>query len=173
MMIWFYVFGILFLLVGFSVFFGAPYVPSRRRDLKRMFDELYPITKTDLLVDMGSGDGLVLREASRRGARAVGYEISPLLVSLSKFFSRKDEKVSIYMANHWQAKLPDETTVVYAFSVERDVKKLKKRIQSEANRLARPLTLICYGSPLPDTESERNFEAYHLYRFYPLQQPKA
>ncbi len=172
-MLWTYIIGAVVLVLGFSVFFGAPYVPSRRRDLKRMFDELYPVSKYDLLVDLGSGDGLILREASRRGAKAVGYEISPLLVTLSKWFSWNDKKVTIYLANHWLAKFPEKTTVVYAFSVERDASKLKKKLQSEADRLKKPLILICYSSPLPNTQPIRTFEAYHLYEFYPLQVTEA
>lgn len=168
-MTWFYVATALILLLGFSAFFGAPYVPSRKRDFMRMFDELYPLTSTDVVIDVGSGDGIILREVSRRGARAIGYEISPLLVSLSKWLSRRDNRVSIVMANFWHARFPSETTVVYAFSVGRDARKLKNKIQTEANRLQKPLTLICYGNPLPETSVEREFEAYHLYRFYPLQ----
>lgn len=167
-MVWTYIVGVLVLIVGFSVFFGAPYVPSRRRDLKRMFDKLYPLSSHDVMVDLGSGDGLILREASRRGAKAIGYEISPLLVGLSKLFSWHDENVKIYLANHWLAKFPDTTTVVYAFSVERDAKKLKEKVQSEANRLRKPLVLICYSSPLPHMKTSQSFEAYHLYEFYPL-----
>ena len=72
------------LLFGFVAFTGAPYVPSRRRDLQKAFDELYRLKKTDVLVDIGSGDGIVLREASRRGARAIGYELQPLLVLISR-----------------------------------------------------------------------------------------
>jgi hypothetical protein len=163
------VIGGIIVLLGFSVFFGAPYVPSRRHDFTRMFDELYPLTTNDVLIDVGSGDGIILREASRRGAQAIGYEISPLLVGISKWFSRNDNKVTITMANFWQAVFPDATTVIYAFSVERDAKKLKRKIQGEANRLNKTLTLICYGSPLPETKVLREFEAYHLYEFHPLQ----
>ena len=152
---WFYVVGGIIALLGFSVFFGAPYVPSRRRDLKRMFDELYPLSAKDTVIDVGSGDGIILREASRRGAKAVGYEISPLLVVISKWLSRRDKKVTITMANFWLAKFPKATTVIYAFSVERDAKKLTKKIQSESNRLNKPLILICYGSPLPKKPAER------------------
>ena len=68
------------ILVGFSAFTGAPYVPSHRRDVARAFRELYSLDANDVLVDIGSGDGVVLRQASQRGARAVGYEIHPLLV---------------------------------------------------------------------------------------------
>jgi len=166
---WLYVVGAIVVLLGFSAFFGAPYVPSRRRDLIRMFDNLYPISAKDVVIDVGSGDGVILREASRRGAKAVGYEISPLLVWVSRWLSRGDKHVNVTMTNFWQAHFPADTTVVYAFSVGRDGKKMTKKIQSEANRLAKPLALICYGNPLPDTTALREFEAYHLYEFDPLQ----
>ncbi|MDB5180956.1 MAG: hypothetical protein JWO54_719 [Candidatus Saccharibacteria bacterium] len=168
-MTWVYIVGGIVALLGFSVFFGAPYVPSRRRDLVRMFDELYPLKSSDVLIDVGSGDGIILREASRRGATAIGYEINPVLVALSNWLSRRDEKVSVAIANFWLAKFPQATTVVYAFSVERDAVKLRNKLQTEANRLNKPLNLICYGSPLPEIIPERDFEAYHLYQFYPLQ----
>jgi len=167
-MVGLYIVGGIVLLLGFTVFVGAPYVPSRRKDLVRMFDELYPLTSSDTVIDVGSGDGIILREASRRGAKAVGYEISPLLVAISKLLSRGDTKVTITMANFWLAKFPKATTVIYAFSVERDAKRLTSKIQSESNRLSKPLTLICYGSPLPKKSAKRTFEAYHLYLFEPV-----
>jgi hypothetical protein len=172
-MMWAYIIGGLVVVFGFSVFFGAPYVPSRRRDVVRMFDELYALKPSDYVIDVGSGDGIILREVSRRGARATGYEISPILVAISKWLSRRDEKVSVVMANFWLAEFPEATTLIYAFSVDRDVKKLQQKIQDEANRLNKPLTLICYGSPLAGVAAEREFEAYHLYQFYPLQVPVA
>ena len=164
---WMLIVGGVVILLGFSAFFGAPYVPSRRRDLTRMFDELYPLNATDTLIDVGSGDGVVLREASQRGATAVGYEISPLFVAIAKWFSRGDKKVTVTMANFWLAKFPPATTVIYAFSVERDGSRMTKKIQAEATRLNKPLTLICYGSPLPKKSAKRTFEAYHLYLFEP------
>jgi SAM-dependent methyltransferase len=166
---WLYVVGAIVVLLGFSAFFGAPYVPSRRRDLTRMFDTLYPLSKNDVVIDVGSGDGVILREVSRRGAKAVGYEISPLLVAISKLLSRGDKNVTVTMANFWLAQFPTDTTVIYAFSVGRDGKRLANKMQSETNRLGKPLTLICYGNPLPRTVAMRDFEAYHLYEFYPLQ----
>lgn len=172
-MIWLYIVGGLVALLGFSVFFGAPYVPSRKRDVMRMFDELYQLSASDLVIDVGSGDGIILREVSRREAQAFGYEISPLLVGISKWLSRGDARVTVSMANFWQAHFPEATTVVYAFSVERDGRRLTKKLQNEANRLNKTLTLICYGSPLPKTSAVRVFEAYHLYQFHPLQAGEA
>ena len=167
-MYWLYIVGGIIALLGFGAFFGAPYVPTRRRDLTRMFDELYPLGALDTVIDVGSGDGIILREASRRGAKAVGYEINPLLAVISKYLSRHDKNVTVTMVNFWLTKFPETTTVIYAFSVGRDTNKLTKKIQNEADRLNKKLVLICYGSPLPKKSADRTFEAYHLYVFVPI-----
>jgi tRNA G46 methylase TrmB len=71
--------GLVIVLVFCSVIiFGAPYVPTRRRDISTAFDKLYKVGAQDTVLDIGSGDGLVLRAAARRGARAIGYEINTL-----------------------------------------------------------------------------------------------
>lgn len=169
-MLWIYIFGCIVVLIGISVFFGAPYVPSLRRDIKRLFDELTPIGPGDVVLDIGSGDGIVLREISRRGAKGVGYEIHPLFVGISKLLSLGDKNVTIQWANAWTAPFPEDVTLVYAFAVGRDGAKLAKKVQKEATMLGRPLTLVCYGNPLPGRTPVRSFEAYHLYLFEPLHQ---
>jgi SAM-dependent methyltransferase len=170
-MIWIVV-VVVVIFLGFAVFFGAPYVPSRRKYIKRAFTELYGVGPKDVVVDIGSGDGVVLRVAAEQGAQAVGYEIHPLLVLISKLLSAGNSRVKVRLANFWRAELPADTTLVYAFSVSRDNKKLKRKLQQECDRLGRPLTLMCYASPLPDVQPEKIFEAYYLYRFRPLQPEK-
>lgn len=163
-----YLFGLFVVLIGISAFFGAPYVPSHKKDVKRAFDELAPIGEGDVLLDIGSGDGLVLREASRRGAKAVGYEIHPLFVAIAKLASIGDKNVSVKWANAWTAPFPKNVTQVYAFAVARDGKRLARKMQREANILKRPLTIVCYGSDLPGIVARKSEGAYHLYVFEPL-----
>jgi hypothetical protein len=157
------------LVFGLAAFFGAPYVPSQRKFVKEVLSTLYPLNDTDTLVDIGSGDGLVLREAARHGAKAVGYEINPFLYVLSRVLSRGQPLVEVQLANFWLTKLPKETTIVYAFSVKRDNDKLERRMQHEADRLGRPLPLLCFGSPFTDRVAEREHHAYFLYVFHPVQ----
>ena len=116
-MLWIYIVGSIIVFIGISAFFGAPYVPSHRKDVKRLFDELTPVGEGDTVLDIGSGDGLVLREASRRGARAVGYEIHPLFVGISRMASFGDEKVRVHWANAWVATI--ETMSTKPFIIER------------------------------------------------------
>ena len=165
---WIYLVGCIVVLIGISAFFGAPYVPSRRRDLKRLFDELVPLEPSDVVLDFGSGDGLVLREVSRRGAKAVGYEIHPLFVAISKLLSSHDKRVEVRLVNAWLAHFPDDVTLVYAFSVGRDGVRLTRKMQREVDRIGQPIKLVCYGNPLPGMAPTEAFEAYFLYIFQPL-----
>jgi len=170
-MIWL-ILGVLVVLFGFAAFFGAPYVPSQSKYVRRAFDH-FKLNAADVLVDAGSGDGLVLRIAASYGARAVGFEINPVLVGITRLFSLSNKLICVKLANFWTTKLPDDTTIVYAFSVSRDESKLVGVMQREANRLGRPLRLLCHASPLKTRVPEESFDAYTLYTFQPLQLKKA
>ena len=167
-----YIIGGIILLFGFVVFFGAPYVPSQKKYIRRAFDDVYKLSKKDHLVDIGSGDGVVLRVAAQYGAKATGYEINPALVGISRLLSLRYPKVTTKLANAWTANFPDDTTIVYIFSVRRDGRKITKMMQRESQRLNRPLKLLCYGNPLHTVEPDKTFEAYELYTFRPLQGKK-
>jgi len=161
------------LIFGLVVFRGAPYVPSRKIYIKQALTKLYPLNDKDTLVDIGSGDGIVLREAARTGAKAIGYEINPILVFISRFISRKNKLIEVRLADFWLSHLPKETTAIYVFSVTRDMEKILKWVQNETNQLGTTIYLITYGSGIKDRKSIKNVGAYNLYIFYPLQLGKA
>lgn len=170
------IFWIVFLVIiafGFVVFFGAPYVPSRRRHLEKAFDTLYKLGPSDVLLDLGAGDGVVLREAARRGAHAVGYELNPILVWISRWLSRRYPRVTVKLANIWRTPFPGDTTVVYLFGDARDIVRLTRRIEHETLRLKRPLHVMSYGFELPGHRAVATIGAYHLYVIKPLQAKKA
>lgn len=161
------------LLFGLVVFRGAPYVPSQKRYVRQALTELYPLGKKDVLVDVGSGDGVVLRIASQLGARAVGYELNPALVVISRLLSLRDKKVSVRLVDFWLTPLPDDTTVVYGFMVTRDMKKMTKKMQREADRLNRPLAFLTYGNEIIGRSVDKMHGPYRWYTFHPLQSDKA
>jgi hypothetical protein len=152
---------------GFVVFFGAPYVPSLHDEVRRSFDELYDVGPGDVVVDLGSGDGQVLVEAVRRGATGVGYELNPLLVMVSRL--RLWRRAKVYLKDMWTARLPNEVTLVYAFTVSRDAAKLARRLQAETDRLNRPLAVMTFGATLPGIQPVEVRKGHTLYRFIPLQ----
>jgi hypothetical protein len=171
-MTWLWIIAIIVIGFGWVVFRGAPYVPSQPKYIKRAFTKLYPLSGHDTLVDVGSGDGVVLRIASAFGARAIGYELHPVLVLISGLLSRRDSKVTVRLADFWFTPLPDTTTIVYAFLVTRDVKKMIKKMNSEVARLGRPLRFMTYGNSLPGMKPDSVLDAYALYTFYPLHSPQ-
>lgn len=165
--------GIIFfviVLLGFTAFTGAPYLPSMRKDLKGVFTKLCPLSSKDTLVDLGSGDGIVLREARLRGAAAVGYEIGPVYYWISKLYARGDTKQKIYLQSYWNAKFPKETTVVFAFSDGRDIKKVYALVERQATRLGRPLMFITHGFEVAGQKAIGSHGAYYLYKVGPLRQ---
>lgn len=170
---WFWLLFSVVILFGFVVFRGAPYVPSKKRQLAKAFDELYPLNERDVLVDIGSGDGIVLREAAKRKARAIGYELNPILVLIAKLLSRHQPLVEVRLADFWFMQLPPQTTVVYVFGETRDIKKMAKKVQDEATRLDKKLSFISYGFTVPSQKPIKKTGAYYLYEFTPLQVTKA
>lgn len=167
--IWFWIFFAIVLLFGFVVFRGAPYVPTQRKYLAAAFSKLYQLQPDDVLVDVGSGDGRVMRLTAPQVKRAIGYELNPALVFISKLLSRKQRNVETHLADFWLAKLPDDVTVVYAFSVSRDIKKLTEKLNREATRTGHDIKVITYGAGIDVIKPDKVYQAFKLYTVHPLQ----
>ena len=164
----FWVVAGLVLVFGFVVAFGAPYVPSLRGELKHAFKKLYPLSPEDVVVDLGSGDGQVLAEAARYGARGYGYELNPLLVLISRMRLRR--KATIQLANMWQVTLPEATTLVYVFAVSRDSKRLGRMLQRQANAKGGLVRVMTFGSGLVGYTPVKELRGHKLYEILPVQQ---
>lgn len=59
------------------------WLPTHEALVEQMLD-MVQLTPEDSLVDLGSGDGITVIKAAKRGARAHGIEFNPKLVELSK-----------------------------------------------------------------------------------------
>ena len=165
---------LIWVVIGVTILFsvvvlrGAPYLPSHKRDLKRAFTELYPIGAEDVLVDIGSGDGVVLRLAASHEAKAIGYEINPILVLVSSLLSIKSPSIQTKWRDFWQTSLPAEVTVVYVFGESRDIKKMAEYVKNESVRLQKSIWLISYAFEVPGMKYERAIGAHFLYKFKAL-----
>lgn len=164
---WFWtVFAVVFIF-GFVVFRGAPYLPSKRGYVKRALTNLYRLKSDDVLVDLGSGDGVILRLATKHGARAIGYELNPVLVVISRLLARGDRLQTTKLADMWLVDFPAETTVVYVFSVSRDSDKLTTKLRSHVDTHKRRLWCITFGAGLGGMEPVKKLHAHSLYVFEP------
>lgn len=167
MNIWFGIICGVILLFGFVVVRGAPYVPSHRRFVRLAFTKLYDLGAKDVLVDLGSGDGIILRLAAERGAKATGYELNPALVFISRLLARGNPNIQTKLADYWLVDLPKDVTIVYAFVVTRDIKKLERLMQKYTNQCGHSIKLITYGSPLQNKQPIKTLHAHSLYIFDP------
>lgn len=76
--------GIVFLLLGalgltaYAGWRGAPFFPTPMRAVTAALD-LADVGTADVVMDIGAGDGRVVQAAAERGARVIGFELSPFL----------------------------------------------------------------------------------------------
>ncbi|OGQ45652.1 MAG: hypothetical protein A3H42_01970 [Deltaproteobacteria bacterium RIFCSPLOWO2_02_FULL_46_8] len=111
---------------------GAPFVPSRRRSAQLICNALNVGTATRLM-DLGSGDGRILIEASRRGARAEGIEINPLLALASRcwaYCGGVKSRVSVTTGDLYTADVSNADVVVI-YGLPSVVKKLEGKLSRE------------------------------------------
>ena len=90
---------------SFNYIFGAPYAPTHKSDLFKLFETIN-LSKEDALVDISSGDGAVLKVAHNFNAKAISFEINPFLVIISKIKLRKQQNCQIYLKKFLES-LPD------------------------------------------------------------------
>ena len=64
------------------------WVPTPQALVDKMLD-MAKVTPEDLVMDLGSGDGITVISAAKRGARAIGIEYNPDMVDLSRANAEK------------------------------------------------------------------------------------
>ena len=96
--------------------------------------DLSGVGPSDVVYDLGSGDGRVIIEAARSyGARSVGVEADPVRVVYSRlaiFFRRLNSKSRVVWANFFHVDI-SEATVVTAFLTQRTNQRLKPKLLAE------------------------------------------
>lgn len=164
---WLLIGGGILLLFGGVVFFGAPYVPSLRRDVERLFGpDGLAVGPDDVVLDVGSGDGNVLRAAAMREARTIGYELNPVLVILSRVRLR-GTAARIRWVNAWRARPEARVTVIYSFGASPYLGRLVKLAYRQARAQRESLRLVSYGHQLKGLSLEQQCGSYFIYRVSP------
>jgi SAM-dependent methyltransferase len=143
---------ILFVLFFMVAFRGAPYVPTHTKSVEKALDLLH-LSKGDTLVDLGSGDGIVLKLAAKRGYRVYGYEINPILCAIAWLRCWKYRKlVTIKCRDFWLTKLPPETDAVFIFLAGPFLKKIDKKLRDTVATHPKSIKVASYGFRLPHVE---------------------
>jgi SAM-dependent methyltransferase len=122
---------------------GAPFVPSTKGAAAAML-RMTDIQKGMKIYDLGSGDGRLLFLAAKNGARAVGYELNPILVFITTIriiFSPYRASVTVYWKSLWNADIRDADVVfVYLLPIRLD------RLQQKLLAELKPGTLVVSNS---------------------------
>lgn len=156
--------GAILMIFALPALIGAPYVPSKSREVRRLFAEALPLGKGDIVLDIGSGDGVVLMIAAQQGARAIGYEINPFLVLISRWRLRKLPGARGRWANIWRRPVLDKVTVMYTFGDGRDIAKMFRLAERQAAAQTEPLTFVSYGFAVPGMRPTKEYHGYFLYQ---------
>lgn len=115
---------------------GAPYVRTDKRVIEIMM-KLSRIQPGERVIDLGSGDGVLLISAAQLGAHATGYEINPLLVASSrKRFSKLGLDIQIYKKSLWKADV-SQADVILLFGIMHIMPSLEKKLRAELKPGAR------------------------------------
>ena len=170
----FYVLNIAFLLfaiacgfsIVFSVFSFAPWVPSRGRDLKRIF-KLADLKPGQIFYDLGCGNGrVVIYAANNYKVKAVGLEISLafyLICKLRQALNRRSN-IEFKFKNLYKENLA-AADVVYFFGMphtlnEKFCFKLRQELRPGTKIISYSFKLYNWEPKIIDKPSEKDLPVY-------------
>jgi hypothetical protein len=159
--------GCILLLFGAVVFRGAPYVPTLRRSVHTGLDML-DLGKNDLIIDLGSGDGVVLKAAAQRGWRALGYEINPLLciVAWLRCLPYK-RQVKVRLRDFWLTELPQDAKAIFVFLAGPHMSHLARKLDAIMQNRHDSLQVVSYGFAIPGYLPKKMAGGMYLYELKP------
>lgn len=146
---------------GFVLLFGAPYLPTMKKQVKSAI-KLAGLKPGQTILELGSGDGRVLIAAAQSGLNAVGYELNPLLYLFSLIRTRKYRRqIKLVYGNFWNHSWP-KCEAIYVFLLPRLMDKLEKKIRREHLANAVVISFAFKFSGLTPLKEEQGVFAYRL-----------
>ena len=164
--LWIALFGLLFMF-GFVVAFGAPYVPTLKRQQKNALSML-KLKPGQIFYDLGCGDGRLLKAAADTGLRAVGYEINPLLALVAWLRTRcYGRRVKVVCGNFWKADISG-ADAVFVFLIDHHMARLDKFLTGQfKNKFVK---VVSFGFQVPKRKPTQTRGALYLYNYGRLAQ---
>jgi len=152
MSIIFWIFLILVASTAYAANQGAPWVPTRKKDIERFlnFIQMKPGEK---FYELGCGDArLAIAAAKKYGVNSVGVELSIPQVAAAIIRNRLSKtQVKIKWANLFKVDLSD-ADIVYLFLMPETYAKIKPKLERELKPGAR---VVSYVWPIVGWEAEK------------------
>jgi SAM-dependent methyltransferase len=136
----------------------------------RSFLDAVPMEPGELLVDLGCGDGRVLRAARKRyGVRALGFEMNPLAYLVARLLTLARPGIRIKFRNFWSVGLGD-VHVLFCYLFPDLMGKLARKLEQELTAGSR---VVSCNFPIPGwnpqkvlrPDSLRHGDPIYIYRF--------
>ena len=141
---------------------GAPFLPSGKNAVKQMVN-MADIKKGDICTDLGSGDGRIVMEMAKKGARVYGLEVNPFLVLWSRFRIKKahlENNAMIVWKSFWKEDFY-KYDVITVYGIPNIMPRLEKKLLKETNSDVR---IISYLFRFPNLKIQKNNNGVFLYR---------
>lgn len=151
---------LLVLAYAFVLPFGAPYLPTLKKQSSDALD-LLDLKPGQIFVDLGCGDGRLLTLAASRGLHAVGYELNPFLALYAWARTRRHgRRVKVIWGNFWQADLSN-TDGVFVFLIGHFMKRLDNLLSQYSTN--RQIKLVSHAFKIPGKRPRAKNGALYLY----------
>ena len=125
---------------------GVPYAPTPRKNIERSLD-LLELKRGDRFYDLGCGDGRALLAAEKRGANAVGFEMSPWAFLKARFtLWRNNSKAKVLFKNFYRENIAD-ADAVFCFLLTDVMPRVEKKL---LNELRPGIKVVSYGFKMPE-----------------------
>ena len=160
----------LMLLFAFNIIFSvlsfAPWVPSRSRDLARIF-KLASLKDGQLFYDLGAGDGKIVFYAGQHyNVKAIGLEISWPLFLFCRFkqFVQGNKNIEIKLKNLFEENL-SAADAVYFFGMPKTINnklnlKLRQELKPGAKIISYSFTLEGWQPAIIDKPTKEDLPIY-------------
>lgn len=151
----------IFVLFSFVVIFGAPFLPTLKKQVDPAI-KLINLKPGQTLLELGSGDGRILNAAAEAGLYAVGYELNPLLVLYSMYKTRKNRKqITIIWGNYWKKTWPPADGI-FVFLLHRYMEQLNTKITQNYKN---PIKLVSFAFKIPNRLEDKEKHGLYLYKY--------
>lgn len=152
---------IFFTAFTFVVMFGAPFLPTLSARVPEALD-MIDLEAGQTLIELGSGDGRILKAAAERGWKVIGYELNPLLVIYSKITTlRYGRNVRVVWGNFWRSQWPPADGI-FVFLLQPYMEKLDKKIMQD---YPKGVKLVSFAFKIPGKKPAYEKNGLYLYRY--------